>query len=447
VTDFFGKKCSEDHEFNVRKHLPEANEHMQTSIIGAAGHVGLGMALALTDAGHDVVGIDIDVEKNATIMSGVMPHAEDQGQEHLDRALAAGRLQMTDDLSSVSDSENIVVIIGTPLDEYMNPDMSPLKSLFKNLLPHLNNSQLVMLRSTVSPGTTDLIKKLVEENGLALGSDLTLVFAPERVAQGKSITEIKTLPQLIGAYDSNSYDRAETFFQSFIEAKCLSLTPIEAEIGKLITNMTRYVSFALANEFHLVANTFGVNINKIIDACNDEYPRLNLPGPGPNVGGPCLYKDGWFLIDRVPFNELISSSFRINEGMPMQILQQLDRLMNDNKLNKVAILGMTFKANSDDLRNSLSAKLRKQLEARGIDVVAVEPNTTGFHDISEIGNADAVVLMTPHREFNDLHSIAETVGNPECVFVDIWGFWEEMKYSSHNGYFYGSEITSLSANS
>jgi UDP-N-acetyl-D-mannosaminuronic acid dehydrogenase len=420
---------------------------MRTSIIGAAGHVGLGIALALTDAGHDVVGIDIDVEKNTKIMSGVMPHIEEQGQEHLDRALASSRLEMTDKLSAISDSENVIIIIGTPLDEHMNPDMSPLKSLFKEMLPHLRNGQLVMLRSTVSPGTTDLVKQLVEDYGLAVSDDIVLTFAPERVAQGKSITEVKTLPQLIGAYDSTSYERAEAFFDTFIDAKCLRLTPIEAEIGKLITNMTRYVTFALANEFHLVANTFGVNVNKIIDACNDGYPRLNLPGPGPNVGGPCLYKDGWFLIDRLPFNELISSAFRINEGMPMQILQQLDRLMNDNKLDKVAILGMTFKVNSDDLRNSLSAKLRKQLEARGIDVVAVEPNKDGFHDISEIAGADAVVLMTPHREFSDLHSIAGIVDYPKCVFVDIWGFWDEMKYSPGNGYFYGSEIAAISTNS
>ncbi|MDG0866430.1 nucleotide sugar dehydrogenase [Candidatus Lucifugimonas marina] len=420
---------------------------MKTAVIGAAGHVGLGMALVLTEAGHDVTGIDSDSEKNARIMSGEMPYVEEEGQDHLDRAIDSGRLLMTDDLSRISDSENVVVVIGTPLDENMNPDMSPLKVLFGEMLPHIRKGQMIMLRSTVSPGTTDLIKNVLEQNDLTIGEDILLLFAPERVAQGKSIMEIKDLPQLIGAYDSRSYDRAESFFETFIRATCQRLSPMEAEIGKLVTNMTRYVTFALANEFHLIGNTFGVNMNKVIDACNADYPRLNLPGPGPNVGGPCLYKDGWFLIDRVPFNELISSSFRINEGMPMQILQQLDVWLGDSKLNKVAILGMTFKANSDDLRNSLSAKLSKQLDARGVEVIAIEPNVEGFDSINDLSGVDAVVLMTPHREFDDLRLIADTVNNPKCIFVDIWGFWNEMKYVSKNGYFLSSDLASVDSGS
>lgn len=418
---------------------------MQVSVIGAAGHVGLGMCLVLTGAGHQVIGVDKDRAKNSLISSGKMPHFEERGDEHLKRALDTKRITMTNDLSTITDSEVVIIIIGTPLDENMNPDMSPLRTLLNDLLPHLKKGQMVMLRSTVSPGTTDLIKKLIERYGLVVGKDITLTFAPERVAQGKAITEMRTLPQLIGAYDTASYDRASKFFQTFIESRCLSLTPLEAEVGKLITNMTRYVTFALANEYHLIAHTFGVNVNKIIDACNADYPRLDMPGPGPNVGGPCLYKDGWFLVDRVPFNELIGSAFRINEGMPVQIIQQLESHDRGNGLNKVAILGMTFKANSDDLRNSLSLKMQKQLEARGIDVVAIEPNVDNFDDISDIAGADAVVLMTPHREFGDLASIVETIQNPECQFVDIWGFWDVMRYESRNGYFYASDVASHSA--
>jgi UDP-N-acetyl-D-mannosaminuronic acid dehydrogenase len=416
---------------------------MQVSVIGAAGHVGLGLCLVLVEAGHSVVGVDIDREKNESIMSGTMPHAEDSGDEYLAKALRAGRLTMTDDLSTVANAEVVIVVIGTPLDENMNPDMTPLRSLLQEMSSSLRKGQLVMLRSTVSPGTTDLVKMLIEQNGLIVGEDINLIMAPERVAQGKSIKELKSLPQLVGAYDSASFDRAREFFGTFVEADCIQLTPIEAEVGKLITNMTRYVSFALANEYHLIANTFDVNINKVIDACNAEYPRLNLPGPGPNVGGPCLYKDGWFLVDRVPFNELISGAFRINEGMPMQIIQQIEKLIEDRKFNKVAILGMSFKSDSDDLRNSLSLKLRKQLEFRGVEVVAVEPNVSGFDHISEIADADVVVLMTPHREFSDLDSILKIVGNPASLFVDIWGFWPEMRHTSRNGYFHGSEFKPL----
>jgi len=413
---------------------------MKVSVIGAAGHVGLGMCLVLADAGHNIIGVDTDREKNELIISGQMPHFEESGEEYLSRALDSGRLAMTDELNAIADSEVVIVIIGTPLDENMNPDMTPLRSLVQDMLPHLHKGQTVILRSTVSPGTTDLVKLLLERGGMSVGDEIKLIFAPERVAQGKSISELRTLPQLIGAYDSDSYERGRQFFETFIEAECFRLTPTEAEVGKLVTNMTRYVSFALANEYHLIGNTFGVNINRIIDSCSAGYERLNLPGPGPNVGGPCLYKDGWFLIDRVPFNELISSAFRINEGMPMQIVERVESMRSGGKLEKVAILGMTFKANSDDLRNSLSFKLRKILEAKGIEVVAVEPNVDGFDELSDVAEVDALVLMTPHKEFGDLHTISEAVGNSDCLFVDIWGFWDEMKYSSQNGYFFASEV-------
>jgi UDP-N-acetyl-D-mannosaminuronic acid dehydrogenase len=415
---------------------------MRVSVVGAAGHVGLGMCLVLADAGHNVVGVDTDVEKNALVNSGNMPHFEEDGEELLSEVLDAGRMKITDDLSSIADSNVVIVIIGTPLDENLNPNMSPLRELFKDMMPFLRTGQIVMLRSTVSPGTTDLMKNFIESNGLVVGDDITLLFAPERVAQGKAIEELKSLPQLVGAYDTASYERGREFFDTFIEPECKRLTPLEAEVGKLITNMTRYVSFALANEYHLIASTFGVNINSIIDACNDGYPRLDMPGPGPNVGGPCLYKDGWLLVDRVPYNELISSAFRINEGMPMQIIQQMRSLIPEDRLRRVAILGMTFKANSDDLRNSLSLKLRNQLDARGIEVVAIEPNAKGFDEISSLAGVDAAVLMTPHKEFKNLSDISGRIENPECLFVDIWGFWEEMKYTSKNGYFFSSEISS-----
>ena len=418
---------------------------MHVSVIGAAGHVGLGLCLVLAEVGHQVVGIDRDLEKNALISSWKMPHTEKDGAEYLSRALDSNRLTMTDDLPVVASTDVVIIVIGTPLDENLNPDMAPLLTLLQELLPHLRKGQLLILRSTVSPGTTDLVKSLLEQHGLVVGDDITLTYAPERVAQGKAISELRTLPQLIGVYDSVSYDRVNEFFESFVEAGSHRLSPLEAEVGKLVTNMTRYVTFALANEFHLIASTFGVNINTIIDACNSGYLRLNLPGPGPNVGGPCLYKDGWFLIDRIPFNGLITSAFRINEGMPMQIVLQLESMAAENELNKVVILGMTFKADIDDLRNSLSLKLQKQFEARGIEVIEIEPNVDGFRELSDMANVDAVVLMTPHREFGDLSSMVETVDNPHCIFVDIWGFWPEMRDASRNGYFFASEIMSQPA--
>ena len=407
---------------------------MNVTVVGAGGHVGLPLSLVLAQAGHFVYGLDINKDVNASVMRGEMPFAEEHAQELLDEVLAAKRLEMTDKLEVIGMSDVVIVIIGTPIDENLNPRVDHLIKFFKSARPYLKD-QLIILRSTVSPGTTDAVRKAL---GPAVDEGkLDLVFGPERVLQGKSIEEIKSLPQIIGAYSERSYQRAAAFFDTFIESETHFLTPIEAELGKLITNMARYVEFALANEFHMICGQFGANAIRVIDAVNKDYPRLKLPVPGPNVGGPCLYKDGWYLVERVPFNEMISSAFRINEGMTMQILQNIEKR---KPAGKVAILGMAFKANNDDTRNSLAFKMRRQLQFKGYDVVCVDPRVPGHSAIEEIRGADAVILMTPHREFKDLKAILGHIGNPDCWLVDIWGLWPEMRHTSDNGYFQSHEV-------
>jgi len=405
----------------------------KVAVIGAAGHVGLPLALVLADHGNEVVGIDINEAAVAEINGGCMPFHEEGADTLLKKCLIAGNFRMTTDLSQVGKTEVIVIILGTPVDENFNPILSGLVRLIDNLCPYLRKGQQIILRSTVSPGTTDRVKKTIEKKtSMVEGEDFDLVYAPERVLQGKAISEIKHLPHIIGAYSDEGFEKIGRFFDTFSRANQHYMKPVEAEIGKLITNMTRYVSFALANEFHMIAGLHDANINKVIDACNDDYPRLNLPGPGPNVGGPCLFKDGWFLIEKVPFNDLIVTSFRINEGMPAQIVAKLDE---DELIESVAILGMAFKANSDDTRNSVSFKLKKQLEFRGYDVRCVDPHVPGYEDWTVLKGVDALVLMTPHKEFSDLARVMQQAENPEALVVDIWGFWDEMRHRSKNGYF------------
>ena len=407
------------------------------SVIGGAGHVGLPLSLVLANSGFIVYGIDTNEEVNKLIMKGKMPFIEEEGEAYLKNVLKKGTLLMTSHPSKIRESDVIIITLGTPVDENLNPRISELVQAVKDYSCFFQNGQLIILRSTVYPGTTELVKRLIEKNTTFLiGKDIFLVYAPERVAQGKAIKELQTLPQLIGAFDDESYQRAKSFFLLFLRSKCFKLNPLEAELGKLFTNMYRYVLFALANEFYLIADAFKANIHKIIDACNYEYPRMNLPVPGPNVGGPCLYKDGFFLLERFPFNELIAIAFRINEGMPMQIVAKLEQMPH---IRKVSILGMTFKAGSDDVRNSLSFKLKKQLERNDYELILVDPYLEGHKDISRIKGSDAVILMTPHPQFKDLKEILDLVSNDDCLFVDIWGFWEEMKYKSQNGFFFAKE--------
>lgn len=415
----------------------ETMKRRNVAVIGAAGRVGLGLSLCIAEAGHYVWGVDKNEEAVNSVGQGIMPFLEDGAEPVLRRVLASGRLQMTTNLSVVEQCEVVIIILGTPIDENLNPVLLPLVRVIEDLAPFVRRNQLIVLRSTVSPNTTDNIRECLEQRtAMRVGEDLFLVFAPERVVQGKALEEIPRLPQLVGCYDRKSFRRAEEFFSTFVHNRCVRLTPVEAELGKLMCNMARYVTFALANEFYMIAGEYQANVHRIFDACSYQYPRFDLPTPGPNVGGPCLFKDGFFLTERFPFPELILMSFRINENMPVQIFKEIRR---DNSIRKVCILGLTFKRDSDDTRYSLSFKLKKMLEGSGYEVAAVDPYVPTLNDFATVRDSHCVVLMTPHQQFANLASIRGMVGRDDCLYVDIWGFWDEMKAHSRNGYFYGWE--------
>lgn len=408
------------------------------AVLGAGGHVGFGLTLCIAEAGHQVFGIDINEAAVQTISSGQVPFEEEGAVELLPRVLATGRLTMTTDLTVVADSNIVVIVLGTPIDENLNPVMLPLVQVFDSLKRYLRKGQLIVLRSTVSPGTTDNIRALVEKTtGLVVGDEIRLVFAPERVVQGKALKEIPELPQLIGTYDEESFQVAEEFFETFMRNKCIRLTPMEAELAKLMCNMARYISFAVANEFSLIADEYDCNIQRIFDACAYDYKRFSVPTLGPNVSGPCLFKDGFFLSERFPFPELILTSFKINESMPVHIFKKIRKMSG---VHKVAILGLAFKAGSDDTRFSLSYKLKKLLESSGYEVVAVDPFVDKHRDTGVLAGSDAVVLMTPHDQFLDLGKINKLVSKVNCLYVDIWGAWSEMRMHARNGCFHSWQI-------
>lgn len=416
---------------------------MNIGVIGGAGHVGLPLGVVLANGGFDVSLIDKDEEKLEMIQDGLLPFLEPGGERLLEDALAADRLHTTTALERVRDCDAVFVVVGTPIDEHHNPQMDQLLNLIDDITEYLSDGQLLSLRSTVYPGTTDIVRNRLSTAGFEVGEDIYLSFAPERIAQHNAFQEVVNLPQLIGAFDDESYRRSAELFESFLESQCLRLTPTEAELGKLFTNMWRYLTFAAANEFFLITESFAkhhdVNVHRILDQTSQNYPRFDVPAPGTNVGGPCLTKDGWFLVDNIPYNELVTASYRINEGMPGQVVDRMASLVPDPA--KVTILGMTYKRNSDDIRNSVSFAMRKQLRRKGYDtVVEVEPNVDEFDQLSAAADSDWVILMTPHEEFDNLSRITAAVENDDCLYCDLWGHWPEMKYDSMNGYFYGSEI-------
>lgn len=416
---------------------------MAVSIIGGGGHVGLAMGLVVTKGGHSVHLIDTDTGTLGRIGAGQLPYKEEGADELLQTGLSEGRIHTSTSLEPVRTSDVVIITIGTPIDEHNNPEMENLFGIVDDLRSHIRKDQLIILRSTVYPGTTANVRETVERTGFDVGEDLYLSYAPERITQHRAIEEMIELPQIIGVFEDASYDASREFFQSFLNANCYRLRPTEAEIGKLFTNMWRYITFAMANEFYYISESFAdfydINVHRILDKTQAEYPRFDPPTPGANVGGPCLTKDGWFLVDNIPYNELVSTAIQINEGMPAQIIERLVQASPDP--DKIVILGMTFKANSDDPRNSVAFKMEKQLFLKGYrDVVRIEPNLDGFDDLIDVRGADWVILMTPHEEFADLGALHKQVGNPDAIYCDVWGFWESMKYQSDNGYFAGRDI-------
>lgn len=394
------------------------------TVIGAAGHVGLPFSLVCANAGYNVLGIDMNKNAVEKINSGIVPFIEEGAEPILKQNLQKQTIRFSDNYSDINHfSDAIAVMIGTPIDEEGNPRLDHISQLFSlRLLYTIQKTPgiLILLRSTVSPGTTKILKDLIEkELKIKEGVDFHLVFAPERVAQGVGIKESTKFPQLIGAFSWISYRKAETFFEK-LGVSCIQLSPDEAEFGKLITNMYRYVNFALANEFYMIGQKKGIDVSKVIKAANKDYPRMALPLPGPNVGGPCLFKDGKFLLNDVPYVDLIQSSFIINEGFPDYIFNLIKS--KDKSVQKILILGSAFKGDNDDTRNSLSFKLRKVCEKNGVSSVLYDPHVDHPRNSIDVpkGIYDAVVVMTPHTIFkdwlqNNLHHVMD-----DTIIVDIW---------------------------
>ena len=412
---------------------------MKVAVIGAGGHVGFPFSCVIANAGHTVYGIDVNQKAVDMLNKGIVPYVEEGAADILQENLRNERLIFSTDFDFIKDSDVVAIMIGTPVDGEGNARLDDLFSfLDTTLIPRMRKHQLIVLRSTVSPGTTEVLKKHINNaKQWVEGIDYFLVFCPERVVQGKSIIETTKLPQIVGAFNDFSYKFAKDFFSTFITNQIFQLTPKEAELGKLMTNMYRYVTFAFANEMWMIGEKHGVNIDKVIDACNYDYPRMDVPHPGPNVGGPCLFKDGRFLLSDIPFGDLIQTSFLINEGMPEYVFNRVKEL--NPQINKVLILGATFKKDCDDHRNSLSFKMRKVCRKHGVetwmdDKFYIDP-LAKFPDANTF---DAVIVMTPHTGTEKDWPLNKF--RQDCIVADVWKMFPESKLSNTGIYKVGDML-------
>lgn len=389
----------------------------KTVVVVGIGRVGLPLALFLSVNGLDVYGLDIDSAKVEKIKGGVMPFREENGQKFLDMALNKGFIPTTD-FNCIKESDVIILTLGTPVDEFLNPDLNQLHEAIEKMIPHLKENQLLILRSTVSPQTTQYVKEQIEIlKGFKVGQNFFLAFCPERIAQGVALKELEDLPEIVGGVDKKSTEVAVDFFRLY-KKEVLPTTSTNAELLKLFTNMYRYINFAIANEFLIIAEYWGGNINEIVTMANKHYPRDGLKFPG-FTAGPCLFKDGFFLTSGMPFPELINAAWSINEGMPSYLVNRVKQ-MTSLKGKTCTILGMAFKANNDDQRASLSHKLKKVLKREMANVIMhdVHIHDTKFEDI--LKESDVTFIAAPHDEYKKDFDFYKSHAKDGSLIVDIW---------------------------
>lgn len=395
------------------------------SIIGI-GRVGLPLAVFLADQGHKVFGIGKDQFKLDLINKGKMPFIEN-GTEKLKKYINK-RIFISTSEELVKKSNIIILTLGTPIDENMNPVLDQINSVMEKIIPFLKKGQLLILRSTVSPRTTIYVKDQIELNTkLKVGRDIFLAFCPERIAEGNSIKEIKEIPQIIGGVNEISTKKAKDFFES-LKIKTICTDSTSAELAKLFTNMYRYISFAIANEFLVIAESFNRNIHEIVNLVNDGYKRGGLALPG-LTAGPCLFKDGFFLINENPFLDLITAAWKINETLPLFLIKKIrERVSLKNK--KVAILGLTFKPDIDDIRESLSFKIRKALLREHAKVILHDPFVKHYsgQKIEEslektLENIDVLIIATRHKCYCQEKEKILDLLNKKVYICDVWNIF------------------------
>ena len=381
-------------------------------VLGGGGHVGLPLSLAFAQAGLNVGIFDTNTATLALIADGEMPFLENGAADVLHEVLASDRLELSADPALLARTSQIVVVVGTPVDEFLGPSMTVFERAVEQIAPHLREGTLIVLRSTVYPGTT----AYVAQHLAARGKSVDLAFCPERIAEGHALEELRTLPQIVGADTPEAGDRAESLFR-VLARTTIRTTTKEAELAKLFTNTWRYMKFAVANQFFMIADQAGVDYTNVLHAIRHNYPRAaDMPGAG-LAAGPCLFKDTMQLAAFTDNSfQLGHAAMLVNEGLPLYIVSQLERT-HDLSTKTVGILGMAFKAGSDDPRASLSYKLRKLLLWAGADVRCTDPyvrddRLTTLDCVLE--ESDVLVLGAPHKTYSRLE-----VGGRDVV--DIWG--------------------------
>jgi len=395
------------------------------AVIGL-GRVGLPLASVLANSGFKISGVDANQSRLESIKKGVCPFYDPPLQENLEKAISSGNVSVVKNISESNLPDIIFFTVGTPSSGEGTVDYSQLYGALEEISNINIKDKMIILRSTMPPKTTEdiIIPYLEDKSSLKCGIDFGLAVCPERILEGKAVKELFELPEIIGGISKISTEIAKEVFLAINPNKEILITTLTGgELAKLFTNIYRYTTFALANEFAVWSEMYGVDGSEIIKLANHNYDRCNIPMPG-FAGGPCLSKDGTFLDQNTTFTSIVSTAWKLNESIPQHIINNIKKIGGNLFNKKITVLGLSFKSGSDDLRNSPSVKLTEILKSTGANILIHDPYVKSTSSLDEsLKESDIVIIATNHKEFKD---IKDKINNSNAkIIYDVWSMYQE----------------------
>ncbi|MBA2516894.1 MAG: nucleotide sugar dehydrogenase [Solirubrobacterales bacterium] len=417
--------------------MPHDFSH-DVAVIGC-GRVGLPLALAFADRGLRVVGVDNDAALLSAVRDRRMPFDEPHAQDVLERV----PVTWSDQVADAAQARHVVITLGTPSFSHIEIDLRDIRGVLDDLLGHLREGHALTLRSTIAPRTTEFVAGyLAKHRGFEVGDDVFVAHCPERIAAGRFFKEIVSLPCIVGGVGKRSGEVTAELFELFGTA-IVQTTPVQAELAKIWTNIMRYATFALPNLLMMDCEQYGANVFDVIELINRDYPRGGMAQPG-FTAGTCLRKDFAFSEERSHAPGMLLAVSRVNESVPLFLVEGMARRLGSLANRKVAVLGLAFKAGTDDERDSLAHKLIRLLERELADVAIHDPHvatpTQSFEDA--VRDADAVVMATNHPEFAGALAAITAGAKDDVLVVDPWDCFGVAQVFA-----YASEVSALSVGS
>ncbi len=417
------------------------------------GYIGLPTASTFAMHGLNVLGVDINPNVINTLNQGEIHIHEPGLRDVVTRAIQSGNITFA---TQPAEADAFIIAVPTPFKDnemgeyngrqYKLADMSAVIAATEAILPHLRQGNLVVLESTSPPlTTTDLVKPILERSGLRAGVDFHLCYSPERVLPGQILRELIENARVIGGITPESARAGHDLYATFVKGKILETDATTAEMVKIMENTTRDINIAIANEFARLAEKFGVNVWEAISLAN-LHPRINILNPGPGVGGHCISVDPWFFVEAAPeISTLIYNARQVNDGQPHFVVEKVKQALGSLQGRNIAALGLAYKPDVDDLRESPAVEVVHLLQQAGAQVKAWEPFKPEAHlpGITMASNlqdalqsADAILLLVNHTQFRQLDPAGIATQTPARVVVDCVHAWDESTWQQAGFRFY-----------